>query len=261
MVSYLAMENSRFLECLATDYTLLREASAAAGLEAAVPSCPGWAVTDLVRHVTEVYLHKVVAIRTGAWPDPWPPDLSGEQPLAAFDRAYRELTGEFASHPADSAALTWYKPDQTVGFWIRRMAQETVIHRMDAELAAGRPLTPAPDDLALDGIDEALTLFLGYGSASWPEDMAELEGEQPATEGGKEAVTVAAGPAAWTVRPTPAGVLIEPGADREAVAVVQAAPDPLLRWIWGRSGDEVVTITGDPAWITYLRGLIKIFTQ
>jgi hypothetical protein len=37
-----------------------------------------------------------------------------------------------SSPPASrDPAGSWYTPDQTVGFWIRRMAQETVIHRID----------------------------------------------------------------------------------------------------------------------------------
>ena len=51
------MERSRLLECLADDY---RGCGSRRGdLTAAVPSCPGWTVADLVRHVAEVYLHKV----------------------------------------------------------------------------------------------------------------------------------------------------------------------------------------------------------
>jgi len=37
---------------------------------APVPSCPGWSVADLTRHVGEVYLHKTLAMREGAEPDP-----------------------------------------------------------------------------------------------------------------------------------------------------------------------------------------------
>jgi hypothetical protein len=52
------------------------------------------------------------------------------------------------------------RPDQTVGFWIRRMAQETVVHRVDAELAAEVAPGAIPDDIALDGIDEFLIAFI-----------------------------------------------------------------------------------------------------
>jgi hypothetical protein len=40
------------------------------------------------------------------------------------------------------------------------MAQETVIHRVDAELAAGAPVAVIPGDLAADGIDELLAAFV-----------------------------------------------------------------------------------------------------
>ena len=42
------------------------------------------------------------------------------------------------------------------------MAQETVIHRIDAELGDGAPFAPVPDDLAIDGIDELLRIFVAY---------------------------------------------------------------------------------------------------
>jgi hypothetical protein len=44
------MEYSRFLDCLAADFTRLR-AVVPTGLEAPMPSCPGWTVADLTRHV------------------------------------------------------------------------------------------------------------------------------------------------------------------------------------------------------------------
>src|SRR6185437_6648768 len=83
------MEASRYLQCLAADYGDLRDAASAAELTANVPSCPGWTVADLVRHVAEVYLHKVTLMRTGEEPEEWPPpSLAAEAPLAALGRAY-----------------------------------------------------------------------------------------------------------------------------------------------------------------------------
>ncbi len=57
------------------------------GLDAAVPSCPGWTVETVVRHVATVYLHKVEVLRLGALPDPWPPDFGGREPLELYDEA------------------------------------------------------------------------------------------------------------------------------------------------------------------------------
>src|SRR5690349_7476552 len=123
------MDDTRLLDCLAADFTRLR-AVAPTDLAAAVPSCPGWTVADLTRHVGEVYLHKTRAIREGVEPEPWPPkELADEEPLALLDRTYAGLLDELTTRRRDEPAGSWYAPDQTVGFWIRRMAQETVIHR------------------------------------------------------------------------------------------------------------------------------------
>src|SRR6201992_1927777 len=174
------MEDSRFLQCLAADYGDLRDAASAAELTATVPSCPGWTVSDLVRHLAEVYLHKATLMHTGVNRGECPPPpLPAEAPLAALGRAYGALRAEFRTRGAGQAAPTWYGPDQTVGFWIRRMAQETVIHRIDAELAAGLPVTPVPDDLAADGVDEVLKRMLAYGSVHLPGAFAPLEGGLP----------------------------------------------------------------------------------
>ena len=159
------MEYPRLLACLDADYTRLRQV-AARELTAPVPSCPGWSVDDLVQHVGLVYLHKVSAMRQGKFPRPWPPEVTGPS-LDLLDREYAQLTAEFAARKPDEETITWYDPEQTVGFWIRRMAQETVIHRVDAELALGEQLAEIPDDLALDGIDEVLERFLAFESVEW----------------------------------------------------------------------------------------------
>ncbi|MFC6018537.1 maleylpyruvate isomerase N-terminal domain-containing protein [Plantactinospora solaniradicis] len=192
----------RLLECLAADQARLRQV-ASTDLTAAVPSCPDWNVEDLVRHVAVVYLHKVECMRSGRAPEDWPPDLSGEDPVVLLDRAYRALRGEFDSRDAAAAAPTWHDPNQTVGFWIRRMAQETVIHRLDAELATSQPVADIPEDLAIDGIDEVLRLFLAYGTRRWPEDFSEV------LPGSAIVVRATAGPATWLIRLGPDGVEVE----------------------------------------------------
>lgn len=70
------------------------------------------------------------------------------------------MLGEFAARRPEDPAGSWHTSDQEVGFWIRRMAQETVIHRIDAELATGQPVAPVPAGLAVDGIDETLKVFV-----------------------------------------------------------------------------------------------------
>jgi uncharacterized protein (TIGR03083 family) len=251
------METSRYLACLTHDAARLREA-ASGSLDLPVPSCPDWTVADLVRHVAVVYQHKTECIRQGELPKPWPPPATGEDPIEEYDRSLTGLLAEFDQHePADHAA-TWYDPDQSVGFWIRRMAQETVIHRVDAELAIS-DVTAIPTDLALDGIDEVLGIFLGWasieeirheGSEVWPA-LARADGQ---------AVVIRADDSAWTVRPSPSGVEVS-AVGREPVATVAGDPVDVFLWLWRRAGDEKLTVQGDPGAVLLLHDLMHDATQ
>ncbi|MGH3738318.1 MAG: maleylpyruvate isomerase family mycothiol-dependent enzyme [Micromonosporaceae bacterium] len=252
------METERYLSCLRHDAARLRLV-AEGQLDLKVPSCPDWTVADLVRHVSEAYQHKIQCIRLQEFPRPWPPDLSGEEPIALFDRSLGELLGEFEKG-ADAPAKTWYDPDQSVGFWIRRMAQETVIHRVDAELAVAE-LTAIPVDLALDGIDEVLGVFLGWdsietiareGRESWPL-LADTDG----------AVTVvrADDDHAWSVRPTPDGVQVSVGASEDPATTISGDPVDLLLWLWRRADAERLTVTGDSHQVDRLHELMRVATQ
>jgi len=246
------VDEQRFLECLDADFTRLRAVIDGA-VDAPVPSCPGWTGADLARHVAEVYLHKTETMRQGAWPAPWPPALP--DPLAALDDAYRQLTGEFAAREVTDKALTWYGPDQTVGFWLRRMAQETVIHRLDAELAAGVEHDSVPADLAVDGIDELLVCFLASAAEEDPDELAEYLADcdgrtvQIATEG-----------AGWQVQLGPEIVTVEPGGF-DAEAAIRGEPGAVLRWLWRRADDDVVQLDGNRWAVGKLRAVLGAVTQ
>ncbi|WP_214317501.1 maleylpyruvate isomerase family mycothiol-dependent enzyme [Nonomuraea sediminis] len=248
------MRSARYLDCLRADAALLR-AAAAADLTAAVPSCPGWTATDLVNHVATVYLHKAETIRQGAWPSPWPPDLSGEEPLAVLDRFLADLLGELTAHDPGTKALTWYDPDQSVGFWIRRMAHETVIHRVDAELARGAGVSGIPDDLAVDGIDEVLVTFLAFASTGWPEDFGDA---LPALSG--RAIALSAGDRHWVVRPAATGAEVTSAAGPADVTIT-GSPQDLLLWLWRRGPADGLRVEGDAALAEGLYGLMRDATQ
>src|SRR5205085_4835630 len=136
---------------------------------------------------------KTLAMRHGVEPETFPPkELANEEPLALLDRAYAGLLEEFATRKPEDAAGSWYTPDQTVGFWIRRMAQETVIHRIDAELGTGQQVAPIPADLAVDGIDELLKIFVAYSVAEWASAFTDILGSSPG-----RTYSVRADDAAW----------------------------------------------------------------
>jgi len=256
--SYFARLRARLEE----DFRLLRAAIAASDHEERVPSCPEWTADRLAHHVAQTYLHKVECIRLGAFPEDWPPADLNPDPVGVLDDGFAALTAAFDAHRPQDAAATWHGPDQTVGFWIRRMCQETVVHRVDAEQVAGIELAPIPQDIALDGIDEFLELFIGYLSGDWPEHFADvLEHADP------RPVMIAGGGRSWSLEAQPGGVTVRSllavaAADvSERTTLVEGEPAELLLWLWGRVGDRSVRQVGDPALLEQLLALRKKATQ
>ena len=254
------MDNPRFLECLNADYARIL-AVAPGHLDAQVPTCPDWTVADLVRHLATVYLHKAATMREGRNPDPWPPaGIDDEEPVALLKRAHAELTAEFSGRKADEFSPTWYERDQTVGFWIRRMAQETVIHRIDAELGAAAPVAPIPDDLAVDGIDELLKLFVAYEVEKYPSEYTELLAAPP-----PRTYLITAGTRHWAVQTAPQTLIVEdaPVPD-DADATISGGPTAVLRWAWNRetpNQPSAVTITGNPDALATYHQIVVAATQ
>ena len=95
------------------------------------------------------------------------PGRPAERPglLAFYQRVSRDLVTALAAAAPDAPAWTW-APDQTVGFIRRRQAHEALIHRVDAELTAGRRGLMDPQ-LSADGVDEALRIMYGGDLPGW----------------------------------------------------------------------------------------------
>jgi uncharacterized protein (TIGR03083 family) len=248
---------------LEREFRLLRAAITVADPEERVPSCPDWTANQLAHHVAHTYLHKVEAIRQGRFPEDWPPADGDPSPVVALEEAYAALIGCLDEHRPGDPAATWYGPDQTVGFWIRRMCHETVVHRVDAELVAGLELAPIPDDIALDGIDEFVTLNLAYYSSEIPKQFADLlDGADP------RPVTIAAGDREWTVTAKPEAIAVgdylvpdESAYERNEAARISGDPGHVLLWLWGRMDERVVHAIGDPALVKQFVELRKRGTQ
>ena len=132
-------------------------------LTAQVVHCPEWTVADLTWHMCGV-LRFWRAIGTGEITSP------ADEARVDYERVADDQLASLLEHEADAITRTVYDIDpakpvwtwsaqKNVGFIQRRMAQESAVHRWDAELAVGAP-NPIDADLAVDGIDEFLTLFL-----------------------------------------------------------------------------------------------------
>jgi uncharacterized protein (TIGR03083 family) len=220
-------------------------------LDAAVPPCPGWDVREALTHTGEVYSHKVACMRTGRRPQSseWSHGPGeGEHLLKWFGTRAEELLAELAERGPGTPAYTWYEPQQNVGFWYRRMAQETVVHRVDVESAFDE-VTPVDDALAVDGVDEVLDWFLSY-------QADEVGPDGP----GRGTVAVRTREHLWRVTLAPDDVVLE----RErgpAQALVTGDPSELLLWLWGRRPQAAVAVEGDRSAIDGMRARLQVVTQ
>ncbi|GGK20053.1 hypothetical protein GCM10010124_10820 [Pilimelia terevasa] len=243
-----------FREGLAVEYARLRAVAEAVPPETPVPTCPEWTLADLVTHVGNVYQHKVACMRDGE-AAVWEPDGGAAPPVELLDRGYAALCAEFENRGISDPAYTWYPPDMTVGFWLRRMTHETVIHRLDAGFAAGAPLPPISTPLAVDGIDEVLRRFLAFGSlayaAEFGADLREADGRT---------VLVQTAGRGWAVQLAPTGVVVtEADADTRSAAAVSGEPSDVLRWLWRRGGAPARS--GDADLLARLHTLLHTATQ
>lgn len=249
------MQFSRMTSCLAADAA--RMAQAADGrMDAVVPTCPEWTAKDLLEHVAHVYLHKVECMRHGR-PASWPPPRDPEVPtLTLLRQSLGDLLAEFTPREPTETVYTWYDPDQSVGFWIRRMAHETVIHRVDAELAAGVAVGPIDEELAVDGIDELLRIFVGWSSHKWADGVREGVAKLL-----PRPVAVTTGEHTWVLRPDDGSIDVETEITDDVAVTVSGEPAPLLLWLWRRGDAEAITIDGDEAAADGLHELIGEFTR
>ncbi len=220
-------------------------------LTAQVPCCPGWDVRDVLAHTAEVYEHKVRMMADNGWPSPWPPaDFADRDPLDFLRQAKADLFEEFARHQPDEQTTTFSPDDTTITFWMRRMALEVAIHRYDAELAHGE-MSPVPDDLALDGIDEMLRVMLEVD-----------ESEDVPTDHPVEAmVAVEAAGRRWLCDLRERSVTITTDSANPAAATVGGDPAVVFLWLWGRVGDERVERSGDSNVLNGFRGRLVECSQ
>jgi len=221
------------------------------GLDLLVPTCPPWDVRRVVGHLAAVYDHKVMAMRLGRKPSQgeWMTDEPyGKDTVEWFEDEHAKLLAELAAHSPQEQAWSWWEADQTVGFWYRRMALETVVHRVDVETQFGAA-SAIDAAFAVDGIDEVLTMMLAGDE------------EAVATVPGTGTVEVLADDAAWSVVLEDTRTLVTPGRRTSPHATLSGDPADLFLYLWGRVPVDGLTRRGDETRIALLRSRLAAATQ
>ena len=118
-----------------------------AGLDAPVPTCPGWTVRDLVAYQGEAHRSAARLLRGD---EPVPTEVMTGDPVEWLREGAIELVEAITRSPQP--------------FWARRACHQTTVRAVDALAAVfGRAPDPGETwietDLAVDGIDELLTGF------------------------------------------------------------------------------------------------------
>uniref|UniRef100_A0AAU2JLD6 Maleylpyruvate isomerase family mycothiol-dependent enzyme n=1 Tax=Streptomyces sp. NBC_00049 TaxID=2903617 RepID=A0AAU2JLD6_9ACTN len=155
------MENVKTLQ---REGELLADLAEQAGTDTPVPTCPGWHVTDLLRHTGSVHRWAAGYVGEGRLEPvefPAAPELAGAELLGWFRDGHAALVRTLTDAPADVQCWTFLPtaPPSPLAFWARRQAHETTVHRMDAEAALGGVYSPVAPAFAEDGVDELLTGF------------------------------------------------------------------------------------------------------
>lgn len=240
------MNHDEYVAAIRADGAALAGAATKAGIDTQVPSCPLWSVADLLGHVGR--LHRWVAQITidsaterGAhWSEAEPP--AAEERIAWFADGVSILADALAAAGPDVNLWSW-TPDETSGFWARRQANETAMHRFDAQLAAGTT-EPIGHALAVDGIDELFELI-----PFWPlGDRVRGAGETlhfHCTDGAGE----------WLVQLGADELIVTREHAKGDVAARGTASD-LLLFLYGRVGVDRLEVFGDGSLLTRWRELV-----
>lgn len=245
------LTSADWIRAIERESLALAAAAASAGWDREVPTCPGWRVRDLVRHLGGVHRWATAHAaqrRPGQMPKPeaerlmasWPND---PELLDWFRQGWAGLVTTLAEAPADLNCWSFLPAPSPLAFWARRQAHETGIHRADAEAALGAP-GAFPVALAADGLEELIFGFarrarLQLASARTLTLQATDSDESWALELGPSRVTARRG---WA----------------DSGCRVRGSAWQLFLLLWNRIRPDGLAVAGDPQVLKTWREEIQV---
>jgi uncharacterized protein (TIGR03083 family) len=226
------MDSGEQIERVRVEGEGLARAAESGSLDAGVPGCPGWDVETLVRHIGGVHRWAATIVRERLSARP-PRDQEGPSGRDALLAWYREgclvLVQALEGASPDDSFWMWGPAPDARSFWARRQANETAVHRCDAESARG-PITPLTPRDAVDGLDE----WLG---------LAALSAHAADGKGRVLRLVTTDSPASWSVV---LGERIEAtGEGATSDCDLHGAASDLFLWSMNRRGTEGLSVSGD----------------
>lgn len=241
------MEFSERVEAIHREGAVMADVARAAGVNAQVPTCPDWNVGDLLAHLGRIHRWVAAIITDRAtdsgthWSQSEPPPA--DERVDWFAQGVPMLANALADAGPDAEMWTWTN-DKTAGFWARRQAIETAVHRYDAQRANG-PTESIAAALAVDGIDELFDLLPFWPRAEQVKGNGEtLHFHCTDTDG------------EWLVRLTPEGVDVTREHAKGDVAARGIASD-LLLFAYGRIAPDRLEVFGDASLLTRWREMVS----
>ena len=165
----MTLTTDRYLDEVVLHTTALAEAVRRAGPTGPVPSCPEWTVRDLAGHIGGV--HRWAAetvgrpgerlVRRGETDPPMPEGPGREDEVSTWLLAGAATLTQAIRDAGPDTVVGGFGGPVPVSFWARRQCHETLVHRIDAEIAAGAPALGDVDPvIAADGVDEHVAMVL-----------------------------------------------------------------------------------------------------
>jgi uncharacterized protein (TIGR03083 family) len=240
------------LNLLASEIRRIAHLAAETDKRTPIPACPGWTLADLIDHVARVHLRTTLMVRDLATTriDPRSIDLAAPADWSGvpawFLRQGDDLVATLRAADPDAPMFAWGK-DKHVRFWIRRMLNETTIHRVDVEVAAGleSPIEPA---VAVDIIDELLDLL--PAAASFRPRIRELRGDGETIHLHATDLDGSSLPGEWLITLEPHGFRWSRAHVKGAVAVRGTIHD-LALFAYGRRSQNELQVFGDTSLLAH----------
>ncbi len=193
-------------------------------LSTKVPGLGRWKVRDVAAHLGGVHrwATRIVTSRSMDGPGFIKSKLDGVDLCDWFDEGVEPLVAALAANPLDDPCPNFNPGSpKTVQFWVRRQIHETTIHRWDIERAFDLT-TPIPPEVAVDGIDEFLDVFVRTRGKQQLRAPLVLATTKPAMT--------------WTLTPADRVGRVDVASGRSAgvEAEIGGSPEDILLLLWRR---------------------------